>query len=309
MADARGYTAGRFAFELGKTTAGWIQSVEGGHATSDIITEKLGVDVYQHKHIGGVKYEDITLNCGTGMSKGFYEWIKQSFDLKHTRNDGAIHACDYDGNIKETLNFHNGLISEIGFPALDAASKDAAKMTIKIAPEFTRRIKGNGKVGVDKYSVGKGEQKKWVPSNFRLTIQGLEEACKRVNKIEAITLKQKIIENPIGEMRDYEKEPANLEVPNLVITMVESHADKFYQWHKTFVIDGANGQDQEKGATLEYLTPDLKTVLFTLTFHNLGIFKLTPEKVEAGSENIRRIKAEMYCEKIDFAYGGGSVFA
>ena len=37
-------------------------------------------------------------------------------------------------------------------------------------------------------------------------------------------------------------------------------------------------------------------MLFTLTFKHLGIFKLTPEKVEAGSENIRRVKAEMYCE-------------
>lgn len=30
------------------------------------------------------------------------------------------------------------LISEIGFPALDASSKDAAKMSIKFSPETTR---------------------------------------------------------------------------------------------------------------------------------------------------------------------------
>jgi len=28
------------------------------------------------KHIAGVKYEDITVNCGTGMAKGFYNWTK-----------------------------------------------------------------------------------------------------------------------------------------------------------------------------------------------------------------------------------------
>ena len=55
-------------------------------------------------------------------------------------------------------------------------------------------------------------------------------------------------------------------------------------------------------------TNGVKTVLFTLTFKNLGIFKLTPEKVEAGSENIRRVKAEMYCEDMSFAYGGGSAW-
>jgi len=58
----------------------------------------------------------------------------------------------------------------------------------------------------------------------------------------------------------------------------------------------------EKTATLEYLTPDLKETLLTLTFYNLGIFKLTPDKVESGSENIRRVKVEMYCEKIMLDY-------
>jgi phage tail-like protein len=36
-----------------------------------------------------------------------------------------------------------------------------------------------------------------------------------------VTLKQKNIEDAVGQMRDYEKEPANLEVPNLVISCAE----------------------------------------------------------------------------------------
>lgn len=306
MATRRGYTAGRYAVEIGKVTAGWVHSVEGGHATSEVINEKVGPDRIVHKHLAGVKYEDISINCGTGMSKAFYEWVKTSFADKHIRQDGAIHTCDYDGNIVSTLEWRNGLITEIGFPAPDASSKDAANMTIKITPETTRYKNGSGKVDVSKYAPGKGEQRKWVLSNFRLSIQGCEDACKRVNKIEAIRVKQRIVENPVGELRDYEKEPANLEIPNLVITMAESHADQFYDWHRSFVIDGKNGQSDEKTGQLDYLTPDLGTVLFTLNFHGLGIFKLTPEKVEAGSENIRRVKAEMYCEYLEFNYGSGA---
>jgi phage tail-like protein len=307
MATPRGYTAGKFGLEIGKVAAGWLASCEGGHATSDVVTEKLGVDHLYHKHIGGVKYEDISVNCGTGMSKALYEWVKASFDHKHMRNDGAIHTCDYDHNIVSSLDFHHALITEIGFPALDAASKDAAKMAIKFAPEFTRHKKGSGKVDPSKFTIGKGEQKKWLPANFKLVIQGLEKVCSRVNKIEAITIKQKVVENPIGELRDYEKEPANLEIPNLVITFAESHADEAYDWHKSFVIDGKNDNSHEKTGALEYMTPDFKP-LFKLDFHGLGIFKLTPEKVEAGSENIRRVKAEMYCEDIKFAYLGGSTW-
>ena len=92
MGGKRGYTTGKYAFEFGPHKAGWIQSLEGGHATADVVSEKVGPDHIVHKHIAGVKYEDITVNCGTGMSKAFYEWIKASFDRKHQRYDGAIHG-------------------------------------------------------------------------------------------------------------------------------------------------------------------------------------------------------------------------
>jgi len=305
--DKRGYTAGRFAMDLAGQFAGWISSIEGGHATSDVVVEKLGGDMIQHKHLAGVKYEEVTVNCGTAMSKAFYSWIQASLDRKHTRNDGAIITADYNSKEVGRLNFFQALITEVGFPACDAASKDAAKMTITFAPEYPRVIP---KPGSDVQApIGTGEQKKWLPSNFRLKIDGLDNACLKVNKIEALTIKQKVVEDPVGEHRDYQKVPASIEYPNLVVTFGESHADDVYKWHEDFVINGNNGQDKERGGTLEFLTPDLKTVLFTLTFSGLGIFKLTPEKVEAGSENMRRVKAEMYCEQVAFKEGSGAVFA
>jgi phage tail-like protein len=306
--DKRGFIAGKFGIELDGIMAGWVASVEGGHATSDVVVEKIGVDHLAKKHLAGVKYEEISLSCGTGMSKGFYDWIKASFDHKYQRKNGAIITANYDYQEISRITFMNALPTEIGFPALDASSKDAAKMTIKLKPETTRYATGGtGGPTASTYKIDASVQKKWLPANFRLKIDGTD--CTRVNKIEAIVVKQKTVENPVGELRDYEQEPASVEIPNLVITLAESHSKEFADWHKSFVIDGANGEDKEKGGTLEYLAPDLKTVLFTLTFDHLGIFKLTPEKVEAGSEQIRRVKAEMYCEDIKFAYAGAASFA
>jgi len=300
-ADKRGYVAGKYGIELDGIMAGWVSSVEGGHATSDVVNEKVGPDHIVHKHIAGVKYEDITISCGTGMSKGFYEWIKASFDHNYGRKNGAVIAADYNYKEHSRLTWHFGLISEIGFPALDASSKDAAKMSIKVTPEYTRQTTTTGGPSVaGKYSNNPGVQKKWLPSNFRLKIDGLDTT--RVNKVEAIVVKQKIIDNAVGEMRDYEREPAHLEIPNLVVTLAESHSKEFFDWHESFVIKGKNGDSDEKGGALEFLTPNLQETLFTITFKHLGIFKLTPEKVESGSENIRRIKAEMYCEDMQFQY-------
>jgi hypothetical protein len=36
----------------------------------------------------------------------------------------------------------------------------------------------------------------------------------------------------------------------------------------------------------------------SVAFQTTGLFKLTPDKAEAGSEQIRRVKAEVYCEEI-----------
>ena len=84
--------------------------------------------------------------------------------------------------------------------------------------------------------------------------------------------------------------------------MAESHADDWYKWHEDFVIKGNCEEDKEKTGTLQYLSPNLKDVLFTLTLRHMGIFKLEAEKVEARSENIRRVKAQLYIESIDFDY-------
>ena len=136
--------AGTRSSSTASTPAG-CSSVEGGHATSDVVIEKVGADHIMHKHIAGVKYEDITVNCGTGMSKGFYEWIKASFDHKLRRARTARSSPPTTTTrSSRALNFFNALITEIGFPALDAASKDAAKMTIKFAPEYTRMTTKTG---------------------------------------------------------------------------------------------------------------------------------------------------------------------
>jgi phage tail-like protein len=278
---------------------GWLQSAEGGYAYSDVVAEQVGPDFIQRKHIGNVKYEEITLKVGANMTQPFYQWLKDTLEGQHIRKSGSVIFTDYDSREVQRLSFTNALITEIGFPALDAASKDPAYLTIKFAPEAARRVKGSG-VPVKFPPVG-SKQKQWLPANFRLRIDGLERATTRINKVEALTVKQKVVTDAVGEFRDYEIEPTKLEFPNLVMTISEVDADAWYDWHESFVIQGNNGTEAEKGGRLEFLSPNLKEVLFSLQFSGLGIFKLAPEKSEAGAEQIRRVKAELYVERISLS--------
>ncbi len=300
-ADKRGFLVSRVVLEIDQKESGFLQSAAGGNATADVVNEKLGADGIARKHLAGVKYEDITVNAGTGMSKGFYDWVKASFSPSgFQRKSGAIIAADFNLKELQRINFFNALITEVGMPALDAASKDAAKMTIKWAPESTRM---GGKLGE---RVGTANQKvaKWMPSNFRLLLDGLDTS--KVNKIDALVIKQKVSEFAIGDNRDFEGQPTTIDFPNLKLTLSESSADTWVKWHEDFVIKGNNDQAHEKKGSLSYLTTDLKTELFRLDFSGVGIFKLDPDPWPSP-ENIRRVSAELYVEQMTFTFQGGGV--
>ena len=299
--NQRSYSAGKYGLELDHTMAGWLKEVDGGHAVGDVVEEKMGSDHLAKKHLGNLQYEAISIKCGAGMSKGLYEWIKTGFDQSshpRGRENGAVLFADYDKKEIARLTFQHAMMEEFTMPALDASSKDAALMTIKFKPETAKKEKGKGTPIENKISAA--AQKKWLPSNFILEMGGFD--CSRVSKIEALTIKQKIILDSIGSKREYELVAANVSVPNLEITISEAFADQFYEWHQSFVIDGKCDEIDEKTATLYYMAPDMKQKLFALNFFNLGVFKIAPEKVEAGAESVRRIKVSMYCEDIKFEY-------
>jgi T4-like virus tail tube protein gp19 len=303
--DKRDYTAGKYGLELDGLSAGWVQSASGGYAVADVVEEKLGADQVVHKHIAALKYADLELACGTGMSAGFYQWIKDSLDHRHARKNGALVTMSYDFKETERLTFQNALISAVGFPALDGASKEAARLTVRLSPEYTRPEKPSGVKLTAKYD--SKMQKKWLPADFKLAIDGL--VCTAVNRIEPLVIGVAIVENPVGELRDYEKEPAHLEVPDLVVTLSESQAETFFNWHEDFLIKGNNGEDREKSGTLQLMTPNLRETLFTLSFSGLGIYKLARAEQAAGSDAIRRVTASMYCQTISFSVGAGTAGA
>ena len=300
MADTRSYVSGNFFFQIDGVKCGFIKSVDGGAISAEVVNEPVGPMYFVKKHIGTPKYEDFTMQIGFSMSKAVYDWIAASWQMNYQRKNGAIIACDYKLDAKSQREFFNALITETGIPACDGASKEPAYLTLKFAPEYTRYTKASGKATGE---LGKAEQKLWLPQNFRLSIDGLD--CTKVAKIDAFTVKQTAVTDDIGDARDYMKEPGKLEFPNLKITLSEVAAQTWYDWHEDFVIKGNNDEGKEKGGTLEFLSPNRQDVLLTIKMFNLGIFKLTTDKSEANADQIKRVSAELYCERKELQFGKG----
>ena len=297
-AEQRSYVGGKFLLELDGSFAGWLSSFEGGNAVGEVVTEPSAEGSVQKKHIGNVKYEDISVQLGFSMVKGVYDWIKATLDHKYQRKNGAIVSTDYKMQEKTRLEFFDAQLSEIGFPACDASSKDPAYLSLKFSPEYTRRKAGDGSQVIA--PIDSKHQKQWLPANFRLSIGGLEQATLKASKVEALTIKQTVAQGVIGDNRDLIREPGKVEFPNLKITLPESHASSFYAWHEDFVVKGNNSDNQEKTAVLEFLSPTQK-VMLALEFKGLGVFKMAPVKGEGNQEQVARARAEMYCEQLNFS--------
>jgi len=276
-AAARSAPVTRYLLVLDGVVAGELADARGGGAVGTVVADPA------RKHLSGVTYEDITLTCGAGMTKRFYAWLADSLDGKHTRKDGAIHACDYDGNIVSTLTFFHGLVTEVGFPALDAGSKDEATLTLKFTPEKTERRRGDGHK-----DTLPAVQKRWIPRNFRLTIDGLGAATRRVSRIGALTIRIPAGQDALA--------PARPDPSNLVITVPESEGNVLWQWHQAFVVDGANDASRERSGTIEYLDGESKP-LITINLRGMGIFAAAAER-PSELDPVARLSASIYIQEL-----------
>lgn len=281
------------ALKLGGDKPLAIKSAEGGRAYAEVVTVKLGSDKPGKKHLGVVRYDDITVQAGVPLPKQISDWIRSTWQGQPNKQSGALVTFDTQSKHVGEQEFSDAILAETTFPTMDAASKEPGYVTLKIKPSTTRTKKATGEA-VQPSAVA---QKQWLPSNFRLEIAGLD--CSKVNKIEALTVKTAVQEPMAGELRDPTKDVTKLDFPNLVVTLAESHADAWNAWFEDFVVRGNCNEDKEKSGTLSLLASDGRQELGSLAFKNLGIFKLAPVKTD--SLGIRRVKAEMYCERIEFS--------
>jgi phage tail-like protein len=294
VAGTRTTPVGRFALQLDGVTCGFVHAVSGGGITADVVTAPARGAGFDEKHLGPVRYEEIAVQLDLSCDARLYDWIAATLKRSFSRKNGSIVTTDAAGKAVSEQEFVRGLVSEVGFPALDGSSKEAAYLTVKIAPELTRLKKGSGKP----LKAAPGlKPKLWQASKFKLEIDGLE--TKRVSKVDPLTIRQSSVRDTVGDTRRTVKEPGNVEFPNLRVTFPQIDADTWTAWFEDFVVKGNNGSSQERGGTLTFLTADAKTRLGALSFFKLGIFRLEPEARQAGSDAVARLVADLYCERME----------
>jgi len=283
-----------FLIELDGQPAGRLSKMSGGGVSADVI-KMTGGTMSAHKHIGQVRYEEMTLTFGTGMAQAFYNWITDSIGGGSTRKSGAIVRLSSSGKPDWRLEFRNALIGSVEMPACDAGSKDPAYMTIRLSPESTRSFTTDLKqnTGVYASSLAKG----WYIHDFRLSIDGLESDCAHVKSIEALRLGRKIMfdADNIGD-------EGPEEYSDLVLTLNSNHASGFLKWFEEFVEKGRNSPTDERKGVLHFFAPNASKAYFKLELLGLGPYKM--EGVKSVNPNTAMpLTFRLYCSEMKFSAG------
>jgi phage tail-like protein len=307
----RSYVAGNFALSLdGGKNIGMLKSAQGGQIFGEPVAESSDGALYAKKHIGNVKYSDITLQMGLSMPAAFYQWIADSWNFGAQKKNGAVIGADFNMNAVKELDFTSAFIQETTIPALDAGAKDAAYLVLKLTPESTRPIKPSGSV-----AVATSKQKQWLASNFTLELGKLDAS--KVSKIDSFTIKQTMAAptTDLGDVTFPEQalvvsvpafvlEPGQIDFPNLRVTLTEASAQTWIDWYESFIREGNNSDDYEKSGSIKFLAQDLTTELARVDLFGVGIFNLTDERPLGAADTISRLVAELYVERMAFVFPG-----
>lgn len=276
-ADQRSYTSGHFALELDGVSCGKLVGVDGGLPEGNVVLDAVGSDHIPHKHIAGVKYEDFTLQVGSGMSAAMYNWIKDSFDKGVVRKSGAILAGDFNYNERSRREASVMSISSVTIPALDGASKDPAYLAVSLKADKVTTAPPSG------LAIQGAKQKAWLPANFVFEIGGVDTS--RIASIDSFTWKCSVAADGTG---DFE-----LDVSDIGVTFPRADVSSWQQWYRSLV----SGADDERDGALTLIGANSGAVV-TIQLGSLGLYQIRPVP------GTRLAKAKMYITSAKFIYKG-----
>ena len=299
--QSRAYSAAHFMFELdGVDKLGMFRSIEGGGLKAEVMTYQNGGTYDRWRQLGKPKFDDIKLQVGMAMSEPFFKWIAEFFTGKASRKNGAIIAADFDYKERARREFSEAMITELTFPKLDATDKNTAYMNVSIGVENIVFKKGGG--AQIQQLEGDRNQKGWKACNFKFSIDGFADPCKRVTKIDSFTVKQNIVEYASGGRRTVAKIPSAIDFPQVSFYLPEADAQPLLDHVKKRIVDGeVPGRLNGRLETFDNSGPD-NGVRFSLDLLNLDILNVQPDKADSTTEEIKQVKVDMYVESMKFSY-------
>jgi hypothetical protein len=263
-----------------------VYSAEGGNAVAEIVPDPPTGELFQRKHTGGVRYEDLVLRFRIGSMKALADWIGSSLGKGLIPKNGALVATGGTAGAEvRRLEFFNAVIVEVSLGPVDYDPANQFLLTLRLAPEMTRLVGPSGA------PLPVNTSKAVLPRAFRFSVQGFEAAT-HISKVSALTAKRTV--TGVGKERQW----SAFDCSPVSITLPETEAGPFFNWFDDAVVKG-NGGKSERAGRLDLLTADLKTVIATVDLGNLGVARYAPVPFVTGAESLALVQVDMYCETLN----------
>ena len=287
-------TGGRFVLDINGENAGFIKKFSGFAMEADVVSNDLGPDNVQKKHVASIKWTPGKATIGIAMGNECYQWIKAAFDKGYVTRSGSLTAADFNYKEVSVRAFRDAFITSLTVPKLDGSSKDAAYFDLEFESEQVQWSKGGGE---DIRGRVGPKQIAWLCSNFRVEMGGLP--CSRVASVDTFTWKCAASGQP-GIVREPTKHPAKVTVPDIKLSISMADYQAWAESARKWFVDGQHLEKNQMQGRIAFLDPSTKEVLGAIDLINCGFKKFSQDDIEANSERIARFTVELYVEKMVF---------
>lgn len=275
----RGRTSNRFALELDGRPAGWLTDLAGASAGGELGSP-------------AGRYEELSLRCWPAMSRAFFQWVLRSFAPQPEASDGLLILADDSDRELSRLRWLGGVVTEFATTAVELGTTEAAKLSIKFSPRLSQRGEQLG----PQLSPAVVEARRPLPVSMpKLEIDGLEEVCCHIKRLEGLVIRQKIRRDGAQPVR----EAQGIYTSPLVLTLPETKGQGFRRWLEACEAGKSNGRT----ATLLLGSPG---VGFTVALHGVRPVRIDDLAASDSDDPRRRdLRVELKTRDIAFALAPG----
>jgi hypothetical protein len=276
----------RSFLEIEDQILGPLVEFSGGSLVADVEETLSNDNAFFTKRPITPRISPLEFTTNIGMNVAFWQRVGAILSHSQVPFRGAIVRTDINLNIRQRVEFTQAVFSEASVGALDvfAATTDT-QFNFKLDVGNLSRSVGSGTVP----SPVAVPKKKSSIGNFKLSIdkiQGLES----IFAIDSFGIVQPVTRDPGGApiFGPLETSPLTIKIPERAI-------DDFYDWFQNLAIEGDS--TDERVGTLVGVSNDLKSVLWSVRFFNLGVFAVRPDVVRPTQGRPPTVHVSMYFER------------
>ncbi len=275
----RGRSSNKYALELDGRPCGWLTDLSGATAAGELGS-------------AAGRYEELALRCWPAMPRAFFHWVLRSFAPQPEASDGLLVLADDGDRELSRLRWLGGVVTEFATTAVMPSASDTCKLAVKFTPRLSQRGEQLG----PQLAPAVVETRRPLPVVMpKLEIDGLEEVCCHIKRIEGLVVRQRVRRSGVH----LEREAQGIYTSPLVLTLPEPKGEGFRRWLAACEAGKSNGRT----ATLLLGSA---AVGFTVALHGVRPVRIDDLAASDSDDPRRRdLRVELKARDVAFALAPG----